>query len=213
MKYAQLIALAAAVLGAACSDTTQSPLAVPAPSAEARIPELGGCDSLAAPAGTALSRHVYAQGVQIYRWNGASWVFVAPQAQLTADEGGNGVVGIHYAGPTWESNSGGKVVGAVAKRCPSPAGAIPWLLLNAVADSAPGIFKGTKYIQRVNTVGGLAPAAAGTTVGQEANVPYTAENFFYRAANRDRQPTERGPHTVSAGTTARAHAVWAHPNE
>jgi hypothetical protein len=182
LKVTFVVAMAA-VLGAACSDTTttQSPLAVPAPSAEARIPQLGTCDSLAAPAGTKLSRRLFAQGVQIYRWNGASWAFVAPQAQLTADAAGTAVVGVHYAGPTWESNSGSKVIGAVAKRCPSPNGAIPWLLLSAVSDSAPGIFKGTKFIQRVNTVGGQAPAAPGSTVGQESNVPYTAEYFFYRA--------------------------------
>ena len=38
------------------------------------------------------------------------------------------------------------------------------------------------FIQRVNTTGGIAPAAPGTTVGEEARVPYTAEYFFYRAA-------------------------------
>jgi hypothetical protein len=34
----------------------------------------------------------------------------------------------------------------------------------------------------VNTTGGKAPAVAGT-VGQVVRVPYTAEYFFYRAAN------------------------------
>jgi len=37
------------------------------------------------------------------------------------------------------------------------------------------------FIQRINTVGGNAPAAPGTVVGEEANVPYTAEYLFYRA--------------------------------
>ena len=37
------------------------------------------------------------------------------------------------------------------------------------------------YIQRVNTVGGLAPAEPGDFVGQEVEVPYTAEYYFYRA--------------------------------
>jgi hypothetical protein len=34
-------------------------------------------------------------------------------------------------------------------------------------------------IQRVNTVGGIAPSTLGTFVGQEARVPYTTEYFFY----------------------------------
>jgi len=37
------------------------------------------------------------------------------------------------------------------------------------------------FIQRVNTVGGNAPAAAGTFVGEETRVPYSAEYLFYRA--------------------------------
>jgi len=35
-------------------------------------------------------------------------------------------------------------------------------------------------IQRVNTVGGNAPANPGSVTGEEARVPYTAEYFFYR---------------------------------
>ena len=44
-------------------------------------------------------------------------------------------------------------------------------------------FAGTTFIHRVNTVGGKAPAQAGTFVGQVAAVPYTADYFFYREAN------------------------------
>jgi hypothetical protein len=64
--------------------------------------------------------------------------------------------------------------------------ASPWLILSAVATNTtgPGIFGRTTYIQRVNTIGGLAPAGAPTQLGQEARVPYTAEYFFYREANR-----------------------------
>jgi hypothetical protein len=132
-------------------------------------------------AGNKVAFHAYAAGVQIYRWDGASWVFVGPEAVLFADEDGNGVVGIHYAGPTWESNSGSTVVGAVLKRCPGAPNAIPWLLLRAVSAEGPGVFSRVTHIQRVNTVGGNAPAAAGTVTGETASVPYTAEYFFYRA--------------------------------
>jgi len=59
-----------------------------------------------------------------------------------------------------------------------------WVRLSAVAESTegPGIFAGTTFIQRVNTVGGKAPSADGPFVGQVARVPYTADYFFYRAA-------------------------------
>jgi hypothetical protein len=38
------------------------------------------------------------------------------------------------------------------------------------------------YVQRVNTAGGLPPAAPGSFVGEEKHVPYTTEYYFYRAA-------------------------------
>ena len=151
-----------------------------APSAADRRPDLGVCQNLQVPDGHKVSFHVYAEGVQIYRWNGTSWAFVAPEALLFADSGGQGVVGTHYAGPTWESNSGSMVVGAVVDRCtPDPAD-IPWLWLRAVSATGPGIFHRTTFIQRVNTVGGIAPVAPGSVPGEEARVPYTTEYFFYR---------------------------------
>jgi Protein of unknown function (DUF3455) len=128
------------------------------PGNDNRAPELvGDCQILQVPAGNKVAFHVYAEGVQIYRWNGTSWAFVAPEAVLFANPGGRGVVGIHYVGPTWESGSGSKVVGTVLQRCTPDPSAIPWLKLQAVSSEGPGIFHRVTYIQRVNTVGGLAP--------------------------------------------------------
>jgi len=192
-----LVVVAAAALGAGCAD--ESPLgpdvrsASPAPATArsaaasageesargSRAVDLGICDELRAPAGSRLAFHVYAEGVQIYRWNGTSWTFVAPSARLFADAGGHGTVGIHYGGPTWESVSGGTVVGTVVDRCTADPTAIPWLSLSAVA-AGPGVFHRTTFIQRVNTVGGTAPSAPGSFTGEQASVPYTAEYFFYR---------------------------------
>jgi hypothetical protein len=151
------------------------------PGNDERAPELGDCQDLQVPAGNKDAYHVYADGVQIYRWNGSSWSFVAPRANLFADAGENGVVGTHYAGPTWESNSGSKVVGSVLERCTPDPSAIPWLLLKAVSTEGPGIFHRVTFIQRVNTVGGIAPADTGDFVGEVVEVPYTAEYYFYRA--------------------------------
>jgi Protein of unknown function (DUF3455) len=98
------------------------------------------CDSLNVPVGNRLSAHVYALGVQIYRWNGTSWVFVGPDATLYADLGFNGEVGAHYAGPTWEAEDGSKVVAAKFADCTPNRGAIPWLRLDAVSSSPQGRF-------------------------------------------------------------------------
>jgi hypothetical protein len=151
------------------------------PGIDNRAPDLGDCQDLQVPAGNKVAFHVYAKGVQIYRWSGTSWVFVAPEAMLFADAGYQGAVGSHYAGPTWESASGSKVVGTVLERCTPDPAAIPWLLLEAVSSGGPGIFDQVTFIQRVNTVGGLAPTAPGGVPGEMASVPYTTEYTFYRA--------------------------------
>ena len=146
-----------------------------------RAPDLPSplCDRLQVQ-GDKVAFHVYALGVQIYRWNGASWVFVAPAARLFADAEYHGEVGNHYAGPTWESNSGGKVIGSRVESCAPDPTAIAWLLLQKVSSEGPGIFDRVTYIQRVNTAGGLPPSGPGPFVGAEEEVPYTAEYYFYR---------------------------------
>jgi hypothetical protein len=144
-----------------------------------RLPDLIGCEKLAAPVGSMLVLRAFAIGVQIYRWNGASWGFAGPSATLYADAGGQGQLATHFVGPTWQSNSGGKVVGTVADRCTRDAASIPWLSLTAVSDG-PGVFAQVAFIQRLNTVGGNAPSTPGSAVGEEARVPYTADYLFYK---------------------------------
>lgn len=139
------------------------------------------CDSVNVPEGQRVSAHVYALGVQIYRWSGTNWAFVAPEAALYADSGHEREVGVHYAGPTWEAKDGSKVVGARLAGCTPYRGAIPWLRLGAASEPQRGRFANLTSIQRVNTIGGTAPAEAGAFVGDEARVPYTAEYYFYRA--------------------------------
>jgi hypothetical protein len=151
-----------------------------------RTPDLpADCDTVRVEAGNKMARRVYAIGVQIYRWNGATWDFVAPEANLYADAGYHGKIGIHYEGPRWESNGGSIVQAARVPNtdCTPDPTAIPWLLLKKVSTEGNGIFSKTTFIQRVNTVGGLKPAAPGAYVGEEKRVPYTAEYYFYRAEN------------------------------
>lgn len=146
-----------------------------------RDPDLGVCQDLYPEEGSKLAFHVYAKGVQIYRWTGTTWAFQGPEAELFADAAWKSIVGIHYGGPTWESVSGSKVVGTILKRCTPDPDAVQWLLLGVVSNVGPGIFDGVAFIQRVNTVGGIAPSSGGSTIGEEARVPYTTEYFFYRA--------------------------------
>jgi hypothetical protein len=147
-------------------------------------PELpASCGNLQVPTGNEVFFRTYAIGVQVYRWNGTSWDFLAPIANLYADDNYRGQVGIHYAGPTWESRSGSKVVASRLTDCTPDATAIPWLLLQTVSTEGRGIFRRVTYIHRVNTVGGLRPTALGTTVGEERRIPYTAEYYFYRAGD------------------------------
>ena len=150
-----------------------------------RAPELPSptCDSIQVPDGNKVIFHAYAIGVQIYQWTGSTWTFVAPAAVLYANADYDGEVGTHYAGPTWESNSGSKVVGrrVPGTGCTPDASAIPWLLLEAVSSDGPGVLHDVTYVQRVNTVGGVAPVTPGSVVGEIKEVPYTAEYYFYRA--------------------------------
>ena len=166
-----------------------------------RAPDLPSplCDRLQVSPGNKVAFHVYAKGVQIYRWDGTSWVFVAPEATLfaavrpssgltrhtrsSANAEYHGDVGIHYAGPTWQSNSGSKVIASRLEGCTPDPTAIPWLLLQTVSTEGPGIFHRVTYIHRVNTTGGLAPTDPGSFTGAEVQVPYTAEYYFYRATN------------------------------
>lgn len=49
--------------------------------------------------------------------------------------------------------------------------------------TTPGTFADTTFIQRLNTTGGLAPAAAtcnASTVGTQAEIPYTADYAFWK---------------------------------
>jgi uncharacterized protein DUF3455 len=146
-------------------------------------------ENLRAPAGQALSLEAQATGVQIYECNSNKtdstrfeWIFKAPEADLFDNSGRK--IGKHYAGPTWESNDGSKVLGEVRARDDGPdAGAIPWLLLMAKSTSGSGVFGQTQSIQRVRTIGGKAPSqgCSREQTGKEARVSYRATYYFYVA--------------------------------
>ena len=125
-------------------------------------------------------------GVQIYiciaKASNYAWQLVAPQANLLNDDGR--LVGTHFIGPTWQSNDGSSVMGLKAAGATVDSSAIPWLLLTASGHgSVDGRFSDVTSIQRLDTVGGIAPSASdcsATTVGTLVQVPYTAQYVLYR---------------------------------
>lgn len=124
---------------------------------------------------------MHASGVQIYqcrRGNDGrlSWTFLAPQATLKDDTGQRVVR--HYAGPTWEAPDGSKVTGKVLQQKAQGPDSIPLLLLQATSTGGTGLLSKTRYVQRLKTEGGVAPAQGCTQEGQENRVPYRADYVF-----------------------------------
>jgi hypothetical protein len=91
--------------------------------------------------------------------------------------------GRHFGGPTWELNDGSQITGKMAAKADAPdPKAIPWLLVTVTGHSGSGKLSGVTSIQRVNTIGGLAPAAAECTSQSrevEFKSSYSADYYFY----------------------------------
>jgi hypothetical protein len=143
--------------------------------------------ALQAPAGQKLTRMLHGTGVQIYQCTASAqnpprygWVLQAPAADLSDRSGKD--IGRHYEGPTWEGYDGSKVVGEAVAHVDAPgAKAIPWLLLQAKSNSGKGVFAKVQSIQRLHTIGGLAPQSAcdAAHAGQRTRVAYSADYYFY----------------------------------
>jgi hypothetical protein len=141
--------------------------------------------------------------------SGFAWAFFGPQATLfDVEDGDDHQIITHFLSPnsaeadkprpSWQDSRDSSIVWVNNSTPPAQsstdsafvaAGAIPWLLLPA-AGSQVGPMGGdrltkTTFIQRLNTAGGVAPAAsscaAATDAGKKALVPYSADYFFYRA--------------------------------
>jgi len=144
-------------------------------------------DKLKPGANESLAMIVPAKGVQIYECRARKdqageyeWAFVAPDADLFDARGNR--TGRHYAGPHWEATDGSKIMGTVKERADAPvADAIPWLLLAAKSVGSEGSFSKVTSIQRVNTVGGVAPktGCSQAALGAPARINYTADYYFF----------------------------------
>jgi len=146
--------------------------------------------TLTPPASAVLLFELRARGVQIYACeakpdDATAFVltFKAPEAELLNARGE--IVGTHFAGPTWQGQDGSAVVGAVLARADAPdTGAIPWLLLEAKEHEGSGAFSTITHVQRLDTIGGIAPAEGcdAAHAGAEVRAPYEATYAFYYPA-------------------------------
>jgi hypothetical protein len=143
-------------------------------------------DAIAVPAGQKVVLDVVGKGVQIYDCKPSAadpsvlaWTFREPAAVLYGR--GRRPVGIHFRGPTFESFDGSSVTGTLQASMDAPKpGAIPWLLLRAVANQGDGVLGQVDFVQRIETHGGVAPAGpCDPRKDSTTAVPYRARYVFY----------------------------------
>jgi Protein of unknown function (DUF3455) len=159
--------------------------------------------NLEVPAGNTAFLEGHAVGTQNYICLPSGWTFFGPQATLFNDL--NEQVITHFLSPnpdegatpraTWQHSQDTSTIWAVAIASYSnpsfvARGDIPLLLLQVVGaqDGPTGgrLLTATTFIHRLNTSGGVAPSTGctvSTDIGKRALVPYTADYFFYRAAD------------------------------
>jgi hypothetical protein len=141
--------------------------------------------ALVPPAGNSLSSVFKAKGVQVYGCTDAKWILIEPAATLTgiALSPAKAASALHFRGPSWQSPDDGSLVeGTSPVSAPSTTpNSIPQLLVTAKTSRGPGVFGGVTFIQRLNTVGGVAPATA-CTAGTTTAVSYQAVYRFFKKA-------------------------------
>ena len=164
--------------------------------------------AIAVPASATLVAKFYAKGDQVYTCTDTgsdagdagvppyTWVLKTPDAKLY--NASCAEVGLHYLGPTWWlAADGSSVVGARLASAPSAtAGAIAQLVLKATshdADGGPGLLTNVTFVQRLDTVGGAAPASCTMgQLGQDLRVAYTANYYFYSGGLDEAGVTDAG---------------------
>jgi hypothetical protein len=108
------------------------------------------------------------------------WAFVAPVATLWDTQQKS--IGKYYGGPTWEAMDGSKVTGKQVAVAPASPGNIPLQLVKADPATGNGAMSGVTFIQRLETKGGVAPAATcdAASKGARQQVAYQAKYVFYK---------------------------------
>jgi hypothetical protein len=114
------------------------------------------------------------------------WVFVGPNAVLNNRSGKP--VGKYFGPPaTWEAMDGSKLTATQLAVAPGGMGNIPLQLVKANPamgmNAMNGAMAGVSHIQRVATMGGVAPASmcSPATKGAKEVVKYQADYIFWKA--------------------------------
>ena len=128
-----------------------------------------------------------------------AWTLFTPQATLFSDEGGQltthfspnpaegGIVRVTWQDSTDTSTVWGRVIASSTDPNFVNQDAIAWLLVQRVGSrvgpTGGGTLAGATFIQRLDTVGGVAPTTGcdgPNDLGNKAFIPYTADYFFYK---------------------------------
>lgn len=181
MLFKTTLAAAATLALTACASNPSAPAMM---YSQASLP-----DAVKVPAGNKVALETVGVGQITYECRAKAsmagqfeWVFVGPDAKLL-DRGGR-QVGKYYGPPaTWEGMDGVKLTATQVAVAPAAAGSIPLQLVKANPAMGNGMVSGTTYIQRVATMGGVAPAAAcgAANMGAKQIVKYQADYIFWRA--------------------------------
>jgi len=189
---------------AACAVAVTIAVQQPAQAHSDGLPDVPG--NIQVPVGNKLFLSGHAIGSQNYiclpSGTTFAWTLFGPQATLFDDDDRQIIT--HFASinpfdgaarPTWQhsrdtSSVWAQAIGIATDAAYVAPGAIPWLLLQSVGRQQwPGAaLSGTTYIQRLNTVGGVAPAtgcAGAADVGKRAFVSYEADYVFYKERGED----------------------------
>ena len=125
-----------------------------------------------------------ANGTHVYECRavqgGYAWTFLNPDATLFE---GTRSIATHTSPAMWESSTDrSSTSGRVAATQPAGSGNLPWTLWRTQSSGDGGIFTGVTSVQRVNTVGGVAPATGcgDTSIGTETRVNFSADFVFYK---------------------------------
>ncbi len=133
-------------------------------------------EAIRVPDGFKRIAEMSSRGVQTYQCTNGVWTFLQPDAILQFD--GRAQV-LHTRGPVWTSVIDGSSVSATVVVGSAPSeDAIPQLLLSSTANRGPGLLAAVKFVQRLDTTGGLSPTGA-CADGTTASIPYTADYAFW----------------------------------
>lgn len=146
-------------------------------------PDLGFFSKIKVPDDREPVLRLSARGVQVFRCEKhdgkGAWIFRQPDAELF--DAARKVVARHGANFSFEHIDGSRLVATIAAYDDAPkATDLKWLRLTT-RSFGKGAFEGVTDVQRVNTSGGMPPAACDLAhAGRVLRIDFTADFLFYR---------------------------------